>query len=140
LLDLGETIAVHSEGRWHLRSAPSLIVACAEWGWSLTLGAWTCGPRHVDNLQDNLVAVTGNVVDLSRLVSRESHLHRPSPHGWGPDHVSLTLSQDLKAFGYREDRHDERLDWGGACREEEQVHQGANDLYPEASRAGYACI
>jgi hypothetical protein len=34
----------------------------------------------------------------------------------------LTLSQDFEPFGYREDRHDERPEWAGACREEEQIH------------------
>lgn len=49
------------------------------------------------------------------------------------EQVLLTLSQDSEPFGYRESRHDERPEWAGACREEEQIHRGANRICPQAS-------
>lgn len=47
--------------------------------------------------------------------------------------LSLTLSQDFELFGYSETRHDERPKWAGACREEEQVHRGADRFCPQTS-------
>ena len=38
--------------------------------------------------------------------------------------IEVTLYKDSEPFSYRETWHDERPEWAGACREEEQVHRG----------------
>lgn len=51
----------------------------------------------------------------------------------------VILSHDFEPFSCRESRHDERPKWAGACREEEQIHRGANRFCPLTNLAGYPC-